>query len=83
VTRRTVRVELDKRSATVTGPRLAVALARSGARWMWHETRQHKAVRVHLDDLDDFLAAVEVDGQRVELVDRAGQPAGGLLGGAA
>jgi hypothetical protein len=83
VTRRTVRVELDRRSAVVNGPRLEIALRRAGARWHWHETRQHRAVRVHPDDLDDVIAAAESDQQHVVVVDRDGNPVpyGGLLGG--
>lgn len=78
-------VELDRRSAIVTGPRVLVALERTGARWMWHEHRRGglvRTVRVHPDDLADVLAALEVDGQLVELVDRYGRlaPVGGLLG---
>jgi hypothetical protein len=85
VTRRRVLVELDRRSAIVSGPRLEVALKRADAKWMWHETRQHRAVRVHLASVDDMLAALEVDGQLVEVVDRHGDPipVGGLLGGVA
>jgi hypothetical protein len=85
MSRRTVRVELDRRSAVVTGPRLDLALRRSAARWHWHEHSRHRAVRVHLDDLDDLLVALEVDGQLVELLDRDGRPVpiGGLLGGVA
>jgi hypothetical protein len=80
VTRRTVRVELDRRSATLRGPRLMPALDLAGCRWIWHP-HHHKAVLVPLADLDDLLAALEVDAQRVEFVDRYGDPwpYGGLL----
>lgn len=82
MTRRTVLVELDRRSAVVSGPRLRPALQVSGARWHWHEHGRHNAVRVHLADLDDLLAALEVDGQHVEVLDWGGRPVphGGLLG---
>ena len=82
MSRRTVRVELDRRSAILTGPRLRPALDLTGARWHWHEASRHKAIRVHLDDADDVIAALELDGQRVEILDRDGRPlaAGGLLG---
>jgi hypothetical protein len=85
VTRRRVLVELDRRSAVVSGTRLEIALRRAGARWHWHETRQHRAVRLHLDDVDEVIAAAEEDGQLVEVVDRDGRPiaVGGLLGGIA
>jgi hypothetical protein len=85
MSRRSVRVELDRRSATVSGPGLRPALDRARCRWHWHESRHHQAVRVHLDDLDDLLVVLELDGQRVELVDRDGRPVahGGLLGGVA
>lgn len=81
MTRRTVTVQLDRRSATVSGPRIHVALDRSGARWHWHPNH-HRAVSVHLAELDDVLAALEMDGQHVEVVDRNGDvlPFGGLFG---
>lgn len=85
MTRRTVRVELGGNTATISGPRLRPALQLAGCRWMWHPTRHHTAVQVPLADLDDLLAALEHDGQLVEVVDRAGRPVpfGGLLGGVA
>lgn len=81
MTRRTVRVELDRRSAVLTGPRVDVALQLTRARWHWHETRGHRAVRVHRDDLDDVLAALDLDGQHVDVVGEDGRPiaAGGLI----
>ncbi len=85
--RRTVRVELGGNTATLTGPRLRPALELTGARWMWHATKTHRtgAIQVPLVDLDDVLAALEVDGQLVEVVDVHGDPIahGGLLGGVA
>jgi hypothetical protein len=84
VGRRAVRVQLDRRSAVVSGPRVDVALRVTAARWHWHETSKHRSVRVHLDDVDDVIAALEHDDQRVEIVNRDGYPVafGGLLGGA-
>jgi hypothetical protein len=81
MTRRCVRVELNKFSATISGPRLLPALDRAGCRWMW-DPYSHRAVQVHRDSADDVIAALEADGQPVEVVDRAGNPipAGGLLG---
>jgi len=81
---RTVRVVLNRYSAEVSGPRLRPALDRSACRWHWHP-HHHKAVVVHRDDLDDLLVVLELDSQRVELLDRAGRPVlyGGLFGGAA
>jgi hypothetical protein len=82
-----VRVELGGNTATLSGPRLRPALELTGARWMWHATRTHRegAMQVPLADLDDVLAALEMDGQLVEVVDRDGRPVatGGLLGGVA
>lgn len=85
MTRGTVRVELDRRSAVVSGPRLVPLLERAGARWHWHESARHKAVRVHLEDLDDLLVVFELAGLYVDLLDRDGNvlPHGGLLGGVA
>jgi hypothetical protein len=87
VSRRLVRVELGGNTATLTGPRLRPAVELTGTRWMWHPTRTHRegAIQVPLADLHDVLAALEVDGQLVEVVDRDGKPVahGGLLGGAA
>lgn len=87
MSRRVVLVELGRTSATLTGPRIRPALEVTGARWMWHPTRTHRAgaIQVPLADLDDVLAALEIDGQHVELVDRDGKPIahGGLLGGVA
>jgi hypothetical protein len=87
VTRRTVRVELDRFSATLTGPRVAVAVDRAAVLSMRHPTRRHRtgAIQVRRCDLDDVLAALEMDGQLVAFVDRAGAPVafGGLLGGVA
>jgi hypothetical protein len=85
MTRRVVLVEISGNTATLTGPRLRPALELTGARWMWHATRHHRAgaMQVPLADLDDVLAALEMDGQLVEVVDRNGKPVahGGLLGG--
>jgi hypothetical protein len=82
-----VRVELGRNSATLTGPRIRPAIEVTGARWMPHPTRRHRAgaLQVPLADLDDVLAALEADGQLVEVVDRDGKPLahGGLLGGVA
>lgn len=84
MTRRTVRVEVGGNTATLTGPRLRPALERSGSRWMWHPFRHHRegAMQVPLADLDDLLAALEIDGQHIEMLDRYGDPMpyGGLLG---
>jgi len=84
VTRRTVRVELDRFSAEVTGPKLMPLLDRAGCRWHW-DPYTHKAIRVHLDDLDDFLVVVELAGLHIDLLDQDGRPVayGGLLGGVA
>lgn len=85
MTRRVVLVELGRTSATLTGPRIRPALERTGARWMPHPTRRHRTgcIQVPLADLDDVLAALEHDGQLVEVVGRDGKPLahGGLLGG--
>lgn len=63
---------------------MRLGLNRTGCRWMW-DPYSHRAVLVHLDDLDDLLAVLEVDGLHVELLGRNGRPVavGGLLGGAA
>jgi hypothetical protein len=84
VSRRVVRVELGGNTATLSGPRLQPALELTGARWMWHPCH-HRAVLVPRADLDDLLAALEMDGQLVEVVGRDGKPiaTGGLLGGVA
>jgi hypothetical protein len=85
VTRRVVLVEIGRRSATLTGPRIREAIAVTGARSMPHPTRRHRTgcIQVPLADLDDVLAALEIDGQVVEVIARDGAPVafGGLLGG--
>jgi hypothetical protein len=85
MSRRVVRVEIGRRSAILAGPRVVAALELTGARWHWHESSRHRAVRVHPDDLDDVLVALETDGQHVHVLDRYGDPLpfGGLLGGPA
>jgi hypothetical protein len=88
MTRGTVRVEMGRFSATLTGSSgVREAIARTGARSMPHATRKHKsgAVLVPLGgDLDDVIAALEAAGVPVEIVGRDGNPvaAGGLLGAA-
>jgi hypothetical protein len=82
-----VRVELGGNTATLSGPLLRPALERTGARWMPHPTRRNRTgcIQVPLADLDDVLAALEVDGHLVEVIARDGKPLahGGLLGGVA
>jgi hypothetical protein len=82
--RRAVLIELGRREATCTGPRIREAVAAAGARSMPHPYRKHRSgvLLVHIDDVDDVIAAAESDGQLVEVVDRDGNPvaAGGLLG---
>jgi hypothetical protein len=75
VSRRTIKIEVLRYSGTITGgPCVRAAIELVGARSMPHPTRKHKtgAIQVHYDDADDVLAALEADGQRVEIVDRDG-----------
>lgn len=81
--RRSVTVQFDSRSAIVEGPRLWAALQRVQPRHHRHESaRRAGAWRVHLEDLPDLLAALELDRVPIEFYDRQGRPipAGGLLG---
>jgi hypothetical protein len=84
MSRRTVRVQLDRYSARVTGPKLRPLLDRAGCRWHW-DPYTHKAVSVHHADVDDFIVVAELAGYLVELIGRDGRPeaTGGLLGGVA
>ena len=81
--RRVVRVELEKFSATLTGPRIVVAIKRAGVVSMPHPTRRHRtgAIQVSRDDVDDVIGALEHDRQIVEVLDRNGDPVavGGLF----
>ena len=79
--RQTVRIELDRNSARVTGPKLLGLIERAGVRWMW-DPHSHRTVLVCRADLDDFLVVAERDRRDVLLLDRDGCPvvAGRLLG---
>ena len=81
MTRRTIRVELDRYSARVTGPRLRPLLDRAGSRWHW-DPYSHKAVSVHIADVNDLLVIAELGGCLIEVVDRDSRQVatGGLLG---
>ena len=78
VNRRTIKIELGRFSATLTASRVVrEAITVTGARWMWHATRTHREGTVQVPrggDLDDLLAALEADGQRVEIASRAVRP---------
>jgi hypothetical protein len=81
-----VRVELGRRSATVSGGSdVEHALRITGARWMRHPTRRRGWIQVHADDVADVVAALEADRRAVQVVGRDGKPVvlGGMFGGGA